>query len=226
MCLATNLLGEVPQAIVDMQSLTELEQFNHVVNVNCRSLDLVFSNVDPGSLKVNRAASPLVTEDDHHPALMISYETTPITYIGEKRSRKTNFFSADYVILATRLALVNWVCLFASLRASECLFEFNEVLRNLINDLPKSTSVNRQFPCWYSKQLIELIREKSKARKKKEKSGNQCDVDRYRDLRRLVKRLISDCHDKYIQNTEDKHKSNSKCFFFTLSPCEKLIPCP
>ena len=45
-CVATNQVGEIPQAIVEMQSLTDLQQFNHVKNVNDRSLDLVLSNVD------------------------------------------------------------------------------------------------------------------------------------------------------------------------------------
>ena len=159
-------------------------------------------------VEVSRAVIPYVTEDDHHPALSITLNASQLTYIGEKRSRKPNFFVAHYLELAARLALVNWLNLFASLDATACLLKFNEVLKQLIQGLPKSTGTNRHYPRWYSKQLIQLIGEKSKARKKR-RIGKQSDIDEYRLLRRSVKQMIVECHD----NTEDKLKSNSKCFF-------------
>lgn len=158
-CVATNLEGDIANSIVEMQSLTSLNQFNCIKNSNNRSLDLVFSNVETECI-----------EDGHHPALSVTVNTTPVRYINEKRSSKPNFFRADYLELSAKLILINWVSLFYSLNVNDCLKKFNAILMSLINELPKSTGKNRQFPCWYSKELISLIGKKSKAKKKK-KSG-------------------------------------------------------
>lgn len=52
--------------------------------------------------------------------------------------------------------------------------------------------------------------DKSKAKAKK-KSGNQCDINEYKRLRRTVKQRILECHDNYVRNTEDKlHQVDEK----------------
>lgn len=117
-CVATDLYGEIAHAIVDMQSLTNLNQFNYVKNIGDRSLDLVLSNIDPESLQLVPADCALVVEDNHHPALAISLNTLPLKFIKEKRSCKPNFFCADYLELSTKLILINWVSLFYSLNAN------------------------------------------------------------------------------------------------------------
>lgn len=149
-CVATSLEGEIPHAIVDMQSLTNIEQFNYVRNKIGRTLDLVLSNVDPECIRLKHAECPLVNEDLHHPALSISLDASPIRCIGEKRSRKPNFFTANYLELAAKLVLLNWVSLFSTLNANECLEKFNEILKRLVHDLPKSSGTSRQYPRWYS----------------------------------------------------------------------------
>lgn len=224
-CVARNLEGEISHAIIDMQSLTNLEQFNYVRNVNDRSLDLVLSNIDPVNIRLNRAEYPLVPEDDHHPALLIDLDASPVRCIVEKRSRKPNFFTANYLKLAAALVLIDWLSLFSSLNANECLQKFNYILKRLIDDLPKSSGTNRQYPRWYSKELVQLIADKSRARVRR-KSGNQCDIDQYNHLRREVKRKISECHDSYVKNTEDKLKSNSKCFFSYTKSIRKTNSLP
>lgn len=212
-CIPTDLEGDIAHYLVEMQSLTGLNQFNYVRNRNGRSLDLVLSNVDFDCIKLKRSDFPLVVEDaEHHPALAFTVNTEPVRYINEKRSSKPNFFKADYLELSARLMMINWVRLFYCLNVNECLVKFNEIIEKLINELPKSTGKNKRYPCWYSKELIQLIGKKSKARMKK-RSGDAVDVDNYKFLRRAVKQLISQCHDDYIRNTEDNLKTNSKCFF-------------
>lgn len=46
------------------------------------------------------------------------------------------------------------------------------------------------------------------------------------NLRHSVKQLISECHDNYIRNTEDKLKSNSKCFFSYTKSIRKTNSLP
>lgn len=225
LCKATDIKGDVAHAIVDTQSLTNLEQFNYVKNKIERVLDLVLSNYDSESVRLSRTKSPFVCEDDHHPALEISLDTSPVKCIGEKRSRKPNFFIANYLELAAKLVLIDWVSRFQSLSANHCLQVFNEILKRLIDELPKSTGSNRQYPRWYSKELIQLIAEKSRARARKI-GGTQSDIDVYKRLRRTVKQKISECHDNYVRNTEDKLKVNTKCFFSYTKSIRKTNALP
>lgn len=224
-CLAANLEGDIPNAIVDTLSVTNLQQFNYVKNLNNRSLDLVLSNLDPECVQLSRAEHPFVAEDAHHPALSIALDVSPVKFISEKRSPKPNFFRADYFELAAKLVMINWVSLFATLSASECLVRFNDILKRLIDELPKSSGANRQYPCWYTRELKRLIVKKSRAKNRK-KSGKQCDIDEYKRLRKAVKQMISECHDNYVRNTEDKLKSNSKCFFSYTKSIRKTNSIP
>lgn len=107
----------------------------------------------------------------------------------------------------------------------ECLRKFNKILRRLIESIPKSVGTNRQYPCWYSKELIHLIIKKSRAKKKK-KGGNESDIQKYKDLRHAVKKLITVCHDNYVANTEDNLRSNSKCFFSYTKSLRKTNSLP
>src|SRR6202000_724821 len=45
-------------------------------------------------------------------------------------------------------------------------------------------------------------------------------------MRRKVKQMISECHDNYIRNTEDKLKTNTKCFFSYTKSIRKTNSLP
>lgn len=76
----------------------------------------------------------------------------------------------------------------------------------------------RNFPCWYSNELINLINRKFVAKvmyNDLKKKG--CDTTQayatFSSLRKDVKYLQDRCHDKYVANIEGKLSSNTKCFF-------------
>lgn len=73
--------------------------------------------------------------------------------------------------------------------------------------------------------MINLIVQKFKA-KKKLKCGLNRDIDKYKELRHSVKRLLAKCHDDYIKNTEEKLKTNSKCFFSYTESMKKTNSLP
>lgn len=85
-------------------------------------------------------------------------------YIKEVRSHKINFFLADYIALAAKLMPINWVSEFQFLNTNDCLAKFDLIILKFIDELPKSSGLNRKYPCWYTKELIKLIVQKFKAK--------------------------------------------------------------
>lgn len=159
-----------------------------------------------------RATVPFLKEDDHHPAITVRIDTSTLKFLKEIKLPKTNFFKADYDDLNLRLSKVDWVSELNDLDAEGACARCYEIIQSFIDTLPKCKGRNRNYPPWYTNELIGMIKCKEKARSRK-RSGRKCDVDNYRSLRRAVKAEIVKCHDDYIRNTEEKLLSNTKCFF-------------
>lgn len=75
-------------AVVDMLSMTNLQQFNWVKNNLARTLDLVISNVSQNHLKVTEDIDPLSVIDVHHPPLLITVNLKPMKFLDDKRLPK------------------------------------------------------------------------------------------------------------------------------------------
>lgn len=72
-CEARNISGKKKaqaNAVVDMLSTANLNQFNYVKNNLKRSLDLVISNINHNQLNVIEDVDPLTYTDVQHPALV------------------------------------------------------------------------------------------------------------------------------------------------------------
>lgn len=163
MCSANNISGPmktIANAVVDMQSVTNLNQFNHVKNSLQRTLDLVLSNVDHSKIQVIQDIDPLVHLDNHHPSLLIAINIKPLQYLNEKRLPKFNFFRANYEELNRMIESINWVSELQNLDIEEATKRFYELLKILMKNVPKVKSCNKNFPCWYSNELIKLIQSK------------------------------------------------------------------
>ena len=219
--------GAIPNALIDLMSLCGLNQFNSVGNCNRRSLDLFISNTDSKRVKLFRSTDPLVLEDPHHPALRVCLSISPLKFLVEDRPAKTNFFRADYERLNEELSRVNWVEELDGMDIDLAVEKFYAILEPHINSIPKCRCTVREYPNYYSHQLISMICKKARTKKElnKLKKATPVDVEavaavsnEYRRLRTAVKVGISNCFDVYVKDCEDKLKSNSKCFFaFTKS---------
>lgn len=205
-------------ALIDTMSLTGLNQFNYVRNVNDRTLDLVISNMDPSHMSVIEDLDPLVKIDKQHPALMVTTNLTPLKYMNEKRLPKFNFFRANYVELDRLICCIDWNGELDHLNVEEAVSKFYELIRTLIVNVPKVRRLTNKFPCWYSNELIKLISHKSIIKrihddKKRKRIDTTEEYELFSDLRRQVKRLQAQCERDYVSDIEEKLSTNTKCFF-------------
>lgn len=218
-CKPYDVNGSIASAFVDFLAFTDLCQFNYVKNVNNRSLDLVLSNIDQSKVNLTRSDNVLLCEDRHHPALNVMIDTDPLRYFDEKRPPKTNFFRANFEQIKVVLSDVNWPDQLDSLSLDDAVLKFYDILKPVIDQIPRTRKSEGGYPHWYSRELIDLIKRKQSVRAKHKYSAKygllSAEVDRvnFLNLRKSVKNLIVQCRLEYIGDIEDKIDSNSKAFF-------------
>lgn len=231
-CKPYNVNGTIANAFVDFLAITNLFQFNSVKNVNNRSLDLVLSNIDLSKVGLTHSDNVLLKEDRHHPALNITIDINPLKFFDEKRPPKTNFFRANYEQIATTLSGINWSDRLNSTDLDEAVFSFYDILKPIIDQIPKTRSANNRFPQWYSNELIDLIKRKQSAKAKHKYSEKykldsvKADYQIFVKLRRSVKDLIIQCRLAYINDIEDKIDVNPKAFFSYTKSLQKSNSLP
>lgn len=219
---ASDLKGSIPSQLIDMLAITDMKQLNVIRNGNGRYLDLIITNIESNAVSVERSGFPLVSEDDHHPALQVCIDLVQPKFLSEKRPAKVNFFKADYVRLNEELLKVNWLRELGNLDTDCAVDKFYSFLRPFIDKIPKTVCMSRDYPVYYSYQLISMIKKKDSLRRKIR--NEECEVTKsklrseFAELRKSVKIGIKGCLDDYITDCEEKIKSNTKCFFaFTKS---------
>lgn len=126
----------IPHEMINVQSLCNLNQLNLVRNGLGRTIDLVLSDIDQNKITIERCSSPLVNEDDHHPALIVNVDVRPLNYLREKRPVKTNFYKADYDQLNQKLLDVQWDIELDGLDINNAVNRFYDILEAFIDDIP------------------------------------------------------------------------------------------
>lgn len=219
---ASDVNGSIPNELLDMLSLCDLNQLNVVRNGVVRTLDLCITSLQPDHVSITRSNSPLVPEDGHHPALDMCVDLSRCKFLVERRPPKVNFFKADYDHLNKGLMEVDWRNELLHLDVDDAVDRFYGLLQPFIETVPKTFVHAGDYPVFYSNDLISLIKRKERVRLSIK--GEDCPLARARleldfvELRKAVKAGIKVCFDDYVKNCEEKIKSNSKCFFaFTKS---------
>lgn len=199
----------------NFMQLHNLNQFNTVPNSNMKYLDLVLSNIHSCDISVGCCDRPLVPEDGHHPALSIV-----LNFMLDRNDKqkkiicKYNFKKANFLNIWYMLSDFDWNFLNAFNDVNSATYAFYENL-NMVFDqtIPFKTSTRNRFPFWYSGETIQLIRKKSRVRKRALNSGYQCTYEEFRYLRTALKHSIAKDHTIYLQNTENSLISNPKKFW-------------
>lgn len=77
----------------------------------------------------------------------------------------------------------------------------------------KSTSGKTNFPHWYTREIMQLIKEKRKAWNSYRRTKSQYYLDRMKQLRRELKRKMSIEYSNFIKNAECSIKHDPKKFW-------------
>jgi hypothetical protein len=184
---------------LDFLALTGVKQYNFIHNSHNKLLDLVLSN---RQCLVGSPDSCWVCPDPYHPPLEITIETQKINFeVIKNSSRRVVLYNkADYSKIKNDISSHNWIEEFSSLSTDECVDRFYLILNNIIHkNIPsRVVRAGETYPCWYSSALIKVIKEKSVYHKKWKRYKNKLDYLSFSLLRNRQKRLIRECHSKYI----------------------------
>lgn len=204
------------EELLNTLEFCNFNQINDIQNVNGVILDLVLSNQPLELIELRRLRHFLQPEDTHHPTLQISLKTDA-HYVMEKQIRKYNFRKANYEAINDELEVTDWNVL-NELELNAAVDNFYSKLNPIIDKFTPLAIFKRNFPTWYSTDLIRLIREKDRARRKWKRSASDDDYGHYSELRARSKQLISDCYGKFLIHLQNNMSSNMKIFWsFTKS---------
>lgn len=184
-------------------------QSNSIYNANDRLLDLCFCNTD---VTVEKAI-PIIDEDRHHPALCIQ--------VNSKANLKMNniptyaFNKADYIALNSFFLKTNWIGLYQLTNLEDKVdWFYTKISEAIIKYVPVYIKKLHDYPCWFSKELINKIRLKKLAHaeyKKRKWSKNA--YNQFRKLRKECKELSAVCYNSYILKVENMIESDTKQFW-------------
>jgi hypothetical protein len=179
-----------------------------------RVLDLVMAS-DP-SMSVSSSLDMLVQMDDYHPVLEICIRACSPLEMDET-SNTYNFSRADYSSLSQYLFGIDWSFLEGGGGSfNERVTEFNNVIiEGMEKFVPKTRGRGHEgrYPRWFSKELINLISEKTMAHRKFKRTACPVDYECFSELRRQCKRLYESCHSDYVKSVEASLAVNTKGIF-------------
>ncbi|KAJ3649606.1 hypothetical protein Zmor_021339 [Zophobas morio] len=192
----------------------EFLQYNNVLNVNHRILDLVISNI---SCYVSKSDEELVPVDVHHPPLLLMVKSAVkcTNYIcGVNTGDNFNFRTADITVLIKGISLIDWSSLNKSTDVNLACEIFYMKLQEVFgSNVPKSIARKHHYPPWFSVDLIKEIKQKSKFWKKYKKYGDKEDYEKFKNLRRVIKVKLAKLYKDYLFKVEGEISNDPNKFW-------------
>ncbi|XP_039761446.1 uncharacterized protein LOC120634736 [Pararge aegeria] len=201
-CLPSNYSNELGFSLVDFLSLNNLVQCNSIENHNGRVLDLVLANFE--NIKVTNSLDLLSKLDPHHPVLDIEITEIDNTVLISKPVIRYCFQKANYSTVLSELRRVDWDYELVNCEDVNVMVQkFYLILNKIINStIPKSRPKNRIHPVWFTPNLLKLISEKEKIRRKLKIHSNPRDELELTLAKNRFDSLMKKCYSHYIMGTE------------------------
>lgn len=194
--------------LINTTSYFGLSQYNYFLNAYGNVLDLFFSNIP---LILKKSSCPLVTEDICHPSIDICIKDILVPSIKPLRRQKNLFRKADYDSINTYISNYDWSFL-TSIGLGDAIDTFYSTLNDAISKyVPQKTiSHTYSYPIWYSKALVNLMKEKAKYHALWKKYNNPNEYDSFSTLRSRLKKLEKECYTSFINYSQEKIKTTPK----------------
>ena len=189
-----------------------LYQFNQHVTCNTSVLDLVITDgisanvhITENAVKSNHKA----IEASFEIALAAKTKTTPRIVHSYKKANFPNILQV--------LSCIWWGTVNTSASVDESFDNFYDIIYAVMNEyVPKITIRNRKYPQWYDHDIISMINEKFKWRKKFISLGRNTlstAFANFSKLRAEVKKKQQALYSEYIDSISNEIKLNSKRFW-------------
>lgn len=211
--IPTRCEGRFAVELINMLNTCNLTQKNGVKNERGRALDLVVSNVNV-SVGRRNLNDILIQEDKDHPTLNLEIDRSDIKFLASIKTSKFNFFNANYENINRELQLIDWQHTLNTNNINEAVGIFYNVINEIIrNNTPIVTPKSDNYPKWFSKNLIEMIKDKEFYRRKMKRPNGDIYVRLFSQKRKEIKIEKRSCLRNYIASIEPIIQTNPKSFF-------------
>lgn len=220
-------------SLLNFMNYLNISQHNFISNSNNKILDLVLCNKP---CNVVHSPELLVQEDNHHPALLCEInglfnrknEGFPL-YNSTDVQPDLNFKKANFQALYQELTLTDWSCLSFIPDVNNAVHIFYDKLREiLVKHVPikQKLNYNRQFPRWFSKQIIDMWKAKEKAKKTYNASKNPEDHNEFKRLRSSLKLHIREAYSRFVRDAEESIRNNPNKFWTFINSKKNTTAIP
>lgn len=212
--IPSNYSSTLGYQLIDFLSLNNLSQFNSVKNKKSRILDLALSNSN--DLHVTESQCQMSKLDSHHPALEINMNVSTDPLLLKNKTFAThNFKKADYSTVNLKLSQIDWDSELDHMRDVDAMVsKFYDIINKIIVEtVPKTNVRNLKYPIWFTRNLIKIIKEKERIRKKFKIYKNPRDGLELKICNRRVKTAIANCYSAYVKEIEVSIRHNPKKFW-------------
>lgn len=212
-------------SLLDVLSFGEFFQYSYIKNKNGRMLDLIFcSRTEPTDLREN--ILPLVDPDSHHPPVEFYVTFSKLGKLNTSVSYFYNFRRADYDKLNSLFLSESWDVL-SNLSVDRAVSALYEVLkRGRELHVPKIKILNKKYPVYFSKNTINVLKQKNKIHKKWKRFCNPYYYEKFKSLRRLSKGLIHADYGLYLGDVQEQIRTHPKKFWDYVSNCKRDTSLP
>ena len=187
-----------------------LWQFVHFPTRNNNILDLILTNI-PDKIHNLHGFNDIISTD--HKLIGLDLDLR-VPKKPDIKCSVYNFKRADWSSLNNSLQNTSWDQCFVPNDVDASLSNWCAVFLTVVNQhVPKSKTRNIHDHPWIDKELLSLIKRKNKQRLKANRTGCVHDAQKFKDLRRLTKQLISQKKKEYATKLRDSVTENPKRFW-------------
>lgn len=190
--------------IGQLMEMHSLQSYNHVVNVDNKTLDLIFSNLE---LRVESETQSLVTLDPKHPALCMSLPvvTTEKNSPNNNNCGKYDYKQANFDLLTYMLMSSDWNELNQCDNVDEAVRVFYERMYYILDVcVPKVGMKRRRFPPWFTSDIILDIKLKNYHSYRRHISVYHS--EQFKVIRKRLKYKTRMAYNRYLHCTENSLK--------------------
>lgn len=198
--------------LVDLSELLSLHQINWVKNSRNVMLDLVFASNDSAS--VQHSMDTLLPVDRHHPPLNVTLPfqlgNPQYAAVYTKDLKRCDVEGVRQWIMSSTINM-------SSLTVENVETRFVNFCKGLGEAVQLSSPLKRvgnsKFPCWFGRDLQQLVILKKIAHKRYKTTLNAYHYAQFKSLRTQCKNLASLRHSEYINHIESSIPTNIKAFW-------------
>lgn len=215
-CSPNSNYSKTSRLLLNFCSQLNMHQFNNLTNCNGRILDLFFCNTHA---VFHSTISNLVPIDPHHPPFYVLVPFRKPSQIPKSKNVKTlSYYKSNYTAINIEIGSVDWNNLLNDLSPEQAVSIFYEKIYEIIKlYTPSHKPKNCKFPSWFSRSLVHVFKNKSRAWTKWKKYGNNSDYELFSIYRANFKKEAELCFKKYINAVEDSVSTNVKAFWSYVS---------